>query len=77
MESAAVRDISESSVYPGAFPLYFCSVVDVLIGVVECRVCYSQALYKNRILCVLRDPLTWYVLSFTSKLGGLFTYFVD
>jgi small subunit ribosomal protein S26e len=45
VESAAVRDISESSVYPGAFHLFICGVVDVLIDAMECRVCYSQALH--------------------------------
>ena len=74
MESAAVRDISENSVYPGAFPLlffiYLAQQFILLIGVVQFRVCYSEALHQNRILRVLRYPLTW-CISFALKLNGL------
>jgi len=74
VESAAVRDISENSVYPGAFPLlffiYLAQQFILLIGVVQFRVCYSEALHQNRILRVLRYPLTW-CISFALKLNGL------
>ena len=60
VESAAVRDISEASVYPGAslffwglFFVFFVTLAYVLV----CRIRYSEALHQNRVLRILRHPL--------------------
>ncbi len=51
VESAAVRDISEASVYSGAMRFFF----------LGCRIHYSETLHQNRILRIVRHPLTWWV----------------
>ncbi len=55
VESAAIRDISEASVYPGALlhPFFLFCGLDRMQ-----RIFYSQAVYQNRILRVVRHPLT-------------------
>jgi ribosomal protein S26 len=60
VESAAVRDISEASVYSGAV-LFFLSFVVLTECVWACRIRHSETLHQNRVLCIVCHPLTWCV----------------
>ena len=54
VESAAVRDISEASVYPGAF------AVVILSESLTCRrICDSETVHQDCILRLVRDSLAW------------------
>ena len=61
VESAAVRDISEASIYPGVWlhRIYHMYMYTDY----ACRVRRPEAVHQNRILCLLRHPLAWCVYS--------------
>jgi small subunit ribosomal protein S26e len=65
VESAAVRDIGEASVYNGAFPpLFVFCVRDLKLHLCAYRIRYSETLHQNRVLRIVRYPLTRYALLF-------------
>ena len=61
VESAAVRDISEASVYSGAVPTFLGLFVFSTEYIWACRIRHSEAVHQNCVLRVVCHPFTWCV----------------
>lgn len=59
VESAAVRDISDASIYPGAFEDLSISRISLIF---IHRICCTKTVSQDRILCILCHSFTWCVL---------------